>query len=94
MTHTQGHWIPNTGTLCVDDSIGDCIAIVSIANRPPDEALANASLIATAPELLVHLEELVSLCECDIENTPGNDLYIELELAKDVIRRARNGVTS
>lgn len=53
-----------------------------------------ARLINQAPYLLHRLEVLVSMAElCDDANEPSSDLYIEIYLAKEAIRKASAATT-
>jgi hypothetical protein len=56
-----------------------------------EEVEANARLIAESPELCERLGELVALAEMSPDNVPGEDLYVEILLAKESLRRAREG---
>lgn len=51
------------------------------ADRNDDEVIANAQLIAAAPELLDALQDVVRFCE-------DNDINIVLDYAKETISKA------
>lgn len=63
ITHTPGPWRITTDFIGVYDSEARRIANLDSDGAPDfdvDETLANARLIAAAPELLVALEEMVA----------------------------------
>ena len=82
MSHTKGPWIFTPGNMpAIADST--CAPVAMQCRRgTPEEAKANAQLIAAAPELLEALERLLLRCE---EILPSYD-------AKDVIEPARAAI--
>lgn len=62
--HTQGPWSITTDYIGIYDSKGRCIADMDSESSPEiglDETLANARLIAAAPDMLAALEDMLTV---------------------------------
>ena len=62
MAHTQGPWAITDDFIGVYDQQGRCVADMDSEGAPEigyDESLANARLIAAAPDMLAALEDAV-----------------------------------
>ncbi len=86
---TDGTWRLNER----NDIEMNCEIICSIADISPDdatyeEAIANAHLIAAAPELLEALETLADVCPCQNGCAP-DDMTCATNKAKAAITKAR-----
>lgn len=82
-THTQGPWIPvvaDGGPLVVAPD-GYSICALSCFARPPAENLANAELVAMAPDLLGRLAELAGA----LRNGSDDDIVAALDEAQTLI---------
>jgi len=97
MKHTEGNWFVSK-SLSIQSSIKDgsvgtipTIAQVNTVFREEKESLANAKLIAAAPELLKACQSFVNDFELDymldgeIVDKPSNLLLVNYEIAKKAV---------
>lgn len=101
MNHTKGIWIANIenggGGLNIQSETGNTIAHTAISRDKTgrmmitEEAIANAKLIAVAPELLNALEKLTSANKT-FGATP-DDLHNAIMYAYTIINKAKGIVT-
>ena len=91
-THTQGPWIPavaDGGTLIIGPD-GYAICALPCFARPAAENLANAELVAMAPDLLFRLAELAGA----LRNGSDDDIVAALDEAETLIALlAESGAT-
>lgn len=94
--HTPGPWrLHKRFTFNVEGPDGRTIARVNWDDETYDEAIANANLIAAAPDLLAAVKEAVeiiqdfadSLCGCGYVDSPCRVCYAAAKF-KDVIAKA------
>ena len=92
-THTPGPWHLGlrTGQRYVYGPLGEEIAGPSSFTAGPDETLANARLIASAPEILAALEQCAFvLGECSVYREKLSDLFpVKLAAARAAILKAK-----
>jgi hypothetical protein len=68
------------------ESDEDFMAVAFCGNFQNEQALANAKLIAAAPELLEALKNLLNTCPCDFDTT--TEFYEANQRAIDAIKQA------
>ena len=106
--HTPGPWYTFGNGHCVGGpegtpGAGEGIAMCAMRARTPDEARANASLIAAAPEMLAALHECVAWIDelqTQVADTgeytvrTGFMLLAAAENARAAIAKAKGGVAA
>ena len=86
---TKGEWIFKDGIIQADEEGGELnIGSVYQVFRNPEEGLANAKLIAAAPELLRSLSEIREWYEKNREKYFGEDTPVCFSKALSVIQKA------
>ncbi len=104
--HTEGPWDVKVfrgreeTSLFVEGRIADdrglCCQVQLVGDRPNDEDMANARLIAASPCLLAALEALVKdATECEVDGEPSQVDGIQWDdvlAARAAIAKARGGV--
>lgn len=92
MPHTPGPWHVSRSSAYVrytqSDGTHPNICDVGTWSATPEELVANARLIAAAPELLDSLQEMKALAEIKFGNLDP-DANVLFEKAKVVIRKAK-----
>lgn len=87
-THTPGAWRITDDFIGVHDQQGRCIADMDSEGAPDigyDESLANARLIAAAPDLLAALSDIILSSDANC----GDSLANAIEAARNAIAKAK-----
>jgi hypothetical protein len=99
--HTQGPWSrSNPRGLTINgppDRTGWVLTVAHVADRPDEkQALADACLIAAAPDLLAALEDIVQVALEDIvqasDANDGDSLMHAIQAAQTIIAKAKGEV--
>ena len=99
MKHTPGPWVTENDHIVVRNYDGKLTRLDSIAKVFPDfplsdEAIANARLIAAAPDLLDALKVMLhgeEIGECECQKTGFPRLITRWEKARAAIAKAEGG---
>jgi len=83
-THTQGEWFAKDGQIYPQET-GVTLAVIPYFNEDNAEQIANANLIAAAPELLEALKEMVKMLHETVLPVRYQGVY---ETAKMAIEKA------
>jgi hypothetical protein len=91
--HTQGPWSrSNPRGLTINgppDRTGWVLTVAHVADRPDEkQALADACLIAAAPDLLAALEDIVQASDAN----DGDSLMHAIQAAQTIIAKAKGEV--
>lgn len=90
--HTQGPWeVMISGKHVFVNSDDECVCIThNNDSLPPEKAIANARLIAAAPELLEACKDMVELLSRFINETSGDNrgTIVFLKVIRDAIAKA------
>ena len=97
MEHTKGNWKEVGAFVMSENNSVDICSTCSINCLPLEEQLANARLIAAAPNLLAACEELAnifpeySISEMDAADFKdrANTIWVAVQSAKAAIKKAK-----
>jgi hypothetical protein len=87
-THTQGNWHTNDGQIYTEET-GKTLALIPYFDKENEEMKANSKLIASAPDLLKALQDLLEDVQYSIKDIPlGAIGQRQINEAKEAINKA------
>lgn len=89
MTHTPGPWIRMGVNVRTNDSTIRFVQSIEVGKHP-DEVIANANLVAAAPDLLEALE----LAREYLITIAHDENHVVLQKIKEAIAKAKGGATN
>ena len=87
-THTQGNWHTNDGQIYTEET-GKTLALIPYFDKENEEMKANSKLIASAPNLLKALQNLLEDVQYSIKDIPFGAIgQRQINAAKEAINKA------
>jgi hypothetical protein len=87
-THTQGNWHTNEGQIYPQET-GKTLALIPYFDKENEEMEANSKLIASAPDLLKALQDLLEDVQYSIKDIPFGAIgQRQINAAKEAINKA------